>query len=416
MLPADLVIENASELLTIRGASSRPKTGKSMSSLGIIRDGAVAVSRGKISWVGASDRLRGSVRVGPRTKVIDASGRVVMPGLIDCHTHLVFAGSREREWLDRLSGRRSRGATGILSTVSATRRASDSELTKLALANLGSMLSSGTTTAEAKSGYGLSIRDELRILAILGRLGAMQPVEIVPTFLGAHAVPGEFDGSASYTRFVIDDMLPRVVRQGIAKYCDVFCERGAFTADESLDILRACKAEGLKPRIHTDEFSDIGGTDVANKVHAASADHLDAITPNGVRNIKAAGSIAVLMPGVPFFLGSDAYADARGLIDAGIPVALATDFNPGTCPCLSLQFIVSLACIKLGMSPAEALSAVTINAAHAIGMADTIGSIEAGKQADIVIMDVGDHRLVPYGIARNSVHTVIKRGGIVVQG
>ena len=419
MQNADLIIDNISELLTISGASKNPKIRGALDDLGIIKDGAVAISGGRIIFAGESDQLDSHAKIDRKTKIIDAKWNLVMPGFVDCHTHLIFAGSREREWLDKLGGidyvALLKKGEGILSTVRSTRKATDEALASTAMNHLHGMLACGTTTIEAKSGYGLTLRDEIRILNILKALGRMQPIDIVSTFLGAHAIPPEFPDSLSYAKFVIQKMIPEIARLGLAEYCDVFCEKGAFSAKEAKIILEAGSAYGMKPRMHTDEFNDIGGTKVAKDVGAVSVDHLDSVSQQGLEDIKISGSMAVLLPGVPFFLGNDAYADAKRVVSYGVPIALATDFNPGTCFCYSIPFIMSLACIKMKLSPQQAINAVTINAAHAIGRAGSIGSIEAGKQADLILLGIEDYRQLPYNIAINPVTTVVKNGKIVLQ-
>lgn len=417
-LEADLIIQNCAELLTVRNGTGRPKTGKALGDIGLIKNGAVAVSRGKIIWVGESADLGRHVRAGRKTKIIDADGKIVMPGFVDPHTHLIFAGSREREWLERLAGRDYlrvlKSGGGILSTVNLTRKATRTELVRAGLKRLNRMLENGTTTVESKSGYGLTIKDEIKILDSMRALMLIQPVEIVPTFLGAHAVPPEFGNSRSYARFVADRMVPEVARRGLADYCDVFCEDGAFSASDAAIVLESAMKNGLQTKMHVNEFNDLGGTKVAAALHPKSLDHLDVISARTMSDVRRSGSVAVLLPGVAFFLGREAYPQANKFISNGVPVALGTDFNPGTCFCYSMQFIISLSCIKMGLNAEQAINCATINAAHAIGRADRLGSIEVGKQADFVIMEISTYRQIPYSVAANNVSLVVKNGAVAL--
>ncbi len=372
---------------------------------------------------------------------LDAAGGLVTPGLIDAHTHLVFAGTREAEWQMR-----SRGADylevlaaggGILSTVAATRAASDDDLLAGARRRLDEMLANGTTTAEAKSGYGLDVATELRQLDVIGRLDGEGPVQLVPTFLGAHAVPAEFrdrsagtassaigaagpGGTGRYVDHVIREQLPAVARQGIARFCDIFCETGVFSADQSRLILRAAAVHGLALRLHADELIASGGAELAVELGCVSADHLAAPSEEGVAALARAAAdghpvVATLLPATSWFLGKHHFAPGRRFIDMGIPVALATDLNPGTSPTLSLPLVMSIACLEMGLTPAEALVAVTINAAHSLGLGAEIGSIEPGKQADLVVWDVPSVDQIPYWLGGRLARVVIKRGRAVFE-
>ena len=358
---------------------------------------------------------------------LDARGGAVTPGLVDPHTHLLFAGSREDELELRQRGagymQILAAGGGILSTVAATRAASAEELEAHGRRWLDEMLTHGTTTIEAKSGYGLDLQTELRLLEVAHDLGRQGPIEIVPTYLGAHAVPPEFrsrpDGTEAYVRNIIDEQLPGVAAQGRARFCDVFCEEGAFTAEQSERILQAAEPFGLAPRLHADEIVPSGGAELAAKIGAVSADHLAAASPAGITALARAAAegrpvVATLLPATTWFLMKPNHAPAREFIDRGIPVAIGTDFNPGTSPTASLPLAMTAACLELKMTPDEVLAAVTINAANAIGLGDEVGSLEAGKAADLVIWNVPTSRQIPYWPAADLVRTVVKRGRIVL--
>lgn len=345
---------------------------------------------------------------------IDAGGRLVTPGLVDAHTHLVFGGWREHELAMKRRGVPyleilAQGG-GILSTVRMTRQASEDDLVQKAGEALGEMLSLGVTTCEAKSGYGLDRQTELRQLAVIRRLGKIQPVELAATYLGAHAVPEEYKGQREdYMRLMTEEMIPLVAREALAEFCDVFCETGVFTARESEEILRAALAHGLKVKIHTDEIDAIGGTELAGALPAVSAEHLIAATDRGIAALAEGGTVAVLLPATSFYLGKP-YARARDMIAAGVPVAVASDFNPGSCPSLNLQLAMNLACWNYHLTPEETLTAVTLNAAAAICRADRLGSLEVGKQADLVIWDAPNLNYIFYRFGQNLAKTVIKQG------
>jgi imidazolonepropionase len=363
-----------------------------------------------------------------RFTVLDARGGTVTPGLIDPHTHLLFAGTRESE-LEL----RQRGAGyleilaaggGILSTVAATRAASADDLLAHGRRWLDEMLRHGVTTIEAKSGYGLDLRTELRLLEVAHQLGQEGPVDVLATWLGAHAVPSEFrdrrDPAEAYTRHLLDDQLPGVAAQGRARFADVFCERGVFTPDQSRRILLAAEAFGMRPRLHADELAPSGGAELAVELGALSADHLAAPSPAGIDALAAAAEngrpvVAILLPATTWFLMKSSGAPARTFIERGIPVALGTDFNPGTSPTASLPLAMTVACLSLRLTPAEALSAVTINAAHALGIGDVVGSLEPDKQADLVVWRVPSVDQIPYWPAADLVRTVVKRGRPLLQ-
>jgi imidazolonepropionase len=410
---ADLVITDCAEVVT-----AEPECGEGR--LGIIRDGAVAVAGERILWVGKARELRRAVAVGGGTRLLEARGRTVCPGFVDSHTHLLFAGSREEEFAAR-----SRGATyqeiaaaggGIQSTVRATRAASPEDLFRLAWDRLGSCLRQGSTTVEVKSGYGLSPESELKCLRVIRRLAETHAADVVSTFLGAHALPPEFASRRKgYVDCVIEEMLPAIAGESLAEFCDVFCEEGYFPPAESERILRAGRSRGLQPKIHAEEFTASGGAEVAAAVRAVSADHLVSVTESGIRALKAAGVVATLLPGTATFLALGRYAPARAMLSAGLTVALATDFNPGTCMTESMPLMMTLACTQMKMSPEEALLAATMGGAAALGRADRIGSLRPGKQADVLILDCPNHVHVPYHFGVNPVRTVVKRGRVVVE-
>lgn len=417
MTDADLLLVHAGELLTLAGGpqgETGPRTGEALGTLGLIRDGAVAVADGLITAVGTTADLLGSIRA---AETVNARGRVVLPGFVDPHTHLLFGGSRAEEFEQRL-----RGATylqiaaaggGILHTVAQTRMVGERALVDVGAARLTRMLAHGSTTVEAKSGYGLATEEELKLLRALHRLSAAHHVDVIPTFLGAHALPAEFAfDSDAYVSLVIEEMLPAVAEEDLAEYCDVFCEEGAFTLDQSRAILEAGAELGLAPKIHADEFSDRGGARLAAEVGATSADHLLFASEEGLSAMAKAGVIGVLLPGTAFFLGLP-YAPARRMIDLGVAVALATDFNPGSSPTYSMQMAVALACLGMRLTPAEAIVAATLNAAWAVGMAEEVGSLEPGKVADLVILDATDHRALGMHFGVNLVDEVYKRGRFV---
>jgi imidazolonepropionase len=414
---ADILIKNASELVTARGARGGPKTKAAMADLGIIRNGALAIDGNEIVAVGETDEVLATVE--RATTVIDATDRIILPGFVDCHTHLVFGGSREDEFIQKIEGRSyleiMQGNGGILNTVEKTREAlaSPQALTNRAQAFLGKMLAFGTTTVEIKTGYGLSTESELGLLKIIAGLKKSQPVDIAPTFLGAHAFPEEYKGrKADYIQLVLGT-LNRVKSEGLAEYCDVFVEAGAFSASEARTILEEAKKQGLKLKLHAGEFNDIGGAELGAELGATSIDHLDYISERGMQLMAAKKTIGVLLPGVPFHLMTNRFAPARKLIEAGVPIALATDFNPGSCPTLSMQMIVALACRQLKMKPAEAINAATINAAYALDRGDKVGSIEVGKRADIIVLDIPRHQQLPYWFGVNLVAKVVKNGVII---
>ncbi|MEM3730668.1 MAG: imidazolonepropionase [Candidatus Bathyarchaeia archaeon] len=411
----DLLILNADELITLAGGSEKPRVGKQMREIGIIRNGALAVKDGKIVAVGKTIEVAKAFKA---ENMINAKGKTVLPGFVDPHTHLIFAGSREDEFQMRIEGASymeilNMGG-GILRTVRETRRASFDKLVELGLKNLDVMLEHGTTTVEAKSGYGLTTKDEIKILEVIGRVNQLHVVDVVPTFLGAHAVPPEFKGNMQgYVNLLIEEMIPKVVEKGLAEFCDVFCERGVFGLEQTKKILAAAKNYGLGLKVHADEMSALGGAELAADIGAVSAEHLIFASVEGIKAMAEKAVIAVLLPAAAFSLMMGRFADARLMIESGVPVALGTDFNP-SCFVENMQLVIAFACHFMRLTPAEALTAATINAAHAIGMAKYVGSLEVGKKADIVILDVPNHKFLGYHFGVNLVEKVIKNGRIVV--
>jgi imidazolonepropionase len=405
MVTVDLLITNASELLTLRGFR-KPRTRGQMKRLSIIKNGSVAVRNGLVVAVGRNLRYKAEI-------ILDASGKLVMPGFVDPHTHVVFAGSREHELHLKLAGipylEILRRGGGILSTVQKTRNASPAILLQESRRRLDTMLRYGTTTCEAKTGYGLDVNTELKILKVQQKLQKTHPMDIVSTFLGAHAVPKE-QSANEYVRTVIEEMLPEI--KGLARFCDVFCEKDVFTIAQSRKILEMGKHYGLIPKIHADEMTNTGGAALAAEVGAMSADHLLMSSEQGLRAMAKNGVVGVLLPGTPFCLMMQRYAPARKMISLGVPVALATDLNPN-CWTENMQFIIQLACLNMQMTPAEAITATTYNAACALGMQHTVGSLEAGMQADLLILDCPNHRFLPYHFGVNLVETVVKKGRVL---
>ena len=437
--PPGLLVVGAAEVVTVGGGLRAGVDQNEVARLSAADSGGpdapsapvVAAWEGRILAVGPRADLEKVLELEGyslgRFARLDARGGTVTPGLVDPHTHLLFAGSRE----DELELRQ-RGAGymeilaaggGILSTVAATRAASAEALHAHGRRWLDEMLGHGTTTIEAKSGYGLDLATELRLLAVAHELGKVGPIEIVPTFLGAHAVPPEYrsrpDGAEAYVRSIIDEQLPGVAAQGRARFCDVFCEEGAFTADQSRRILLAASGFGLLSRLHADELVPSGGAELAAEIGAVSADHLATPSEAGITALAEAAAegravVATLLPATTWFLMKDHHAPARRFIERGVPVAIGTDFNPGTSPTASMPLAMTVACLSLGLTPDEALVAATINAAYAIGLGDEIGSLEGGKAADFVIWNVPTSRQIPYWPAADLVRTVVKRGRVVL--
>ncbi len=389
-----------------------------MKDLGIIEDGAVAVADDKIVAVGKTDDVLSKVEIDKKTKVIDAKNKVVSPGFIDPHTHPIFAATREEEFELRIMGKSyqeiSQAGGGIKSSVRNLRKCSKEELIKLAIPRLDRFLSYGTTTIEAKSGYGLSLEDEIKSLEVIKELNEIHPLDLIPTFLGAHHIPDEYENKKEkYIDLLTKEVIPEVAERKLAIFCDVFCEKGVFNLKESEMILEAAKKFGLKPRIHADQLSSFGGAELAAKVKAISADHLENISDQGIEKMKKAGVIAILLPGATFGLGLKDYAPARKMIDSGLAVALATDFNPGSSMTESMPMILSLSCLMMKMTPAETITASTINSAYAVDKGDVVGSLEPDKKADLIVWDVENYKIIPYHYGVNLVYQVIKDGKIV---
>jgi imidazolonepropionase len=412
---ADLLIYNAAQLLTVASPQG-PKRGGAMGDLGIIDDGAVAIQDGRVLGTGPSDELSSQVEAAHR---LDAGGRVVMPGFVDAHTHLVWAGARAGEFEMRVAGASymqiMEAGGGIMSTVRHTRAAPVDELVAQTRPRLERMLAHGTTTVEIKTGYGLSTGDELKQLQAIRRLQAESPSTLVPTFLGAHAVPAECQGRAdAYVDLVVDEMLPAMAAlDDPPSFCDVFCEEGAFSLAQSQRVLEAARVLGFDLKIHVDEFKALGGTRLAVELGATSADHLVCTPPEEIELLASSGTIAVALPGTPFGLGHRAYTPARPLIDAGGALALATDCNPGTCWCESMPLMIALACRYMKMTPAEAISAATLNAAHAIGLGHEVGSLEPGKRADVIVLDAPSYAHLGYRFGTNLVRALVVGGRLL---
>ncbi|KAA0544618.1 imidazolonepropionase [Bacillus sp. BGMRC 2118] len=416
-----IFIRNASELVTLSGSSHSPRTGKHMGELNIIENGSVWIENGLIAMVGTDEEVLQAYEAKlHEADIIDASGKLVTPGLVDPHTHLVHSGTRENEFDMRL-----RGATymeimnnggGIHASTRATQKATHEQLFEESFERLQRFLLHGVTTVEAKSGYGLKLEYEVKQLEVAHELSEKHPIDLVHTFMGAHAVPGQYkENPDEFVDIVINEMIPEIAKRKLAEFNDVFCERGVFTPEQTRRILEAGKEYGLIPKIHADEIEPYEGAELAASIGAISADHLLRASDKGISIMAEKGVIAVLLPGTAFFLMADS-ANGRKMIDAGVPVALSTDCNPGSSPTVSLPFIMNLGCVKMGMSPAEVLTAATINAAHAINRGHEIGSLEKGKKADITIFDVPNYMVLQYQYGVNHVDTVIKAGKVVVNG
>ena len=404
-----LAVLHASQLVTLAGPR-RPRAGRELSELAIIGNGGMLIRGDTIDVVGASSEIE---KNSADAEVIDARGKVVLPGFVDAHTHLVFAGNRLDDFECRARGdtyeQIAKAGGGIWSTVEKTRAASEADLLLEARRHADWFLRCGTTTVESKSGYGLTVEDELKILRVMRRLNHETLLEIVPTFLGAHAVPRKMNAD-DYVDLVIKEMLPRVTSENLAEFCDVFCERNYFNLDQSKRILSAAKKRGLKLRIHADQLSSLGAAKLAAELNAATADHLEKTDGQGIAALKSGRVQPVLLPGSVYALGSTGYPRAREMIEADLAVVIATDFNPGSSPTASLPMILSLACTQMKMSPAEAISASTINPAYSLDRGDKIGSLEQGKLANFAIFDCEDYRDLAYWFGIPLTHGVYVRG------
>lgn len=410
-----LLLKNIKQLVTVNASGAVTKTGPNMRDLGIVDNASVLIEDGVFKWVGKSAGFKEKLKKDADT--LDASSYVALPGFVDAHTHLVFAGTRENEFAMRSEGKTyqqiAEQGGGILNTVKATRAATKKELKKLASKRLDSLMQHGTTTVEIKSGYGLDENSEIKILEAINELDKEHPMSIVSTFLGAHAIPPEFKGKPDdYVQLLCERMLPYISKKKFARFCDVFCDRGYFTVEQTRKIFEKARSLGFDLKIHADELANIGASGLAADLSAVSADHLENITADEMRKLKKAGVVAVLLPGVSFFLNHP-HANARALIDAGVPVAIASDFNPGSCMSFSMPLMMTIACTQMKMTPEEAITAATLNAAAALKLSDKVGSIEAGKRADIVLYEIPNYQYLAYHFGVNLVSKVIKKGTIL---
>jgi imidazolonepropionase len=421
-IEADLIVSGAGELLTCErtGATSGPR-----SILGKIDGGAVAAHDGRVVWIGKTADLKEEVRLIRGGNEIDAEGRVVMPGLVECHAHLAYASDRADEFQLRVAGATyeevAKAGGGIMSTVHATRLASDEELRALTRLRLDHFLGYGVTTVEAKSGYGLSVEDEIRLLEVYRDVGTAHAMGVIPTLLAGHSVPVEYAGRADeYVTLVIKKLIPVVEKRGLASFCDAFCEQAGFSVEQCRRLLEAGKEHGLLPKLHADQLSNVGGAQLAAELEAVSVDHLDHISDEGIGALAASDEdrrvpVAVLLPGATFFLGEGGYAPARKMLDAGVRVALSTDLNPGSSPTQNLWLMATMGCSQLRMSADEVIRAITIEAAAALALDNEVGSLEVGKKADILILDSHRHEEIPYRYGMNPVWRVYKDGNLVVK-
>ena len=414
---ATLLIKNIGQLITMDGPV--PRIGNQMNDLGLIKNGGVAAAGEEILAVGESDEVQGHVDLAEGCQVIDAEGMVVTPGFIDPHTHPVFSKTRENEFEMRIQGKSymeiAQSGGGIRASVRDLRETPVNILMRKTIKRLDTMLSYGTTTIEAKSGYGLSTESEIKSLEIINNLNENHPIDLIPTFLGAHEVPDEYRSNREeYIRLLIEEMIPKVADEKLAEFCDIFCEEGVYNVEESRRIMQAAKNHGLKLKFHADELAASGGSELAAELGAVSADHLVHISDSGINAMAASGTVAVLLPGTCFSLGHSQYAPARKMIDAGMAVALSTDCNPGSSFTESLPIIISLAGLNYKLTAAESISAVTVNAACAVDRGGKIGMLKTGLQADIAVWKMNDYRELPYHYGVNLIHKVIKRGKIVI--
>lgn len=414
---ADVLLYNIGQIFSPKDIG-RPLCGKEMSEGEIVTKGYIAIKDGKILAID-SGTPDGSL-VGPETQKIDIQGKLVTPGLVDSHTHLVHGGSRENEFSMKLNGVSYldilAGGGGILSTVQATKDATSQELYDKAKKSLDTMLLHGTTTVEAKSGYGLDMETELKQLEVAQNLNGHHPVSIISTFMGAHAVPPKYkEDSDHFVDILVQEMIPQVAQKNLAEFCDVFCEHGVFSVDQTRKILTTAREHGMKIKIHADEIVSLGGAELAAEMGAHSAEHLMAASQEGIRLMAKHGVIANLLPGTTFSLMKDTYADARKMMEEGLAVALSTDYNPGSCPTENIQLIMQLGCLAMKMTPIEVMNAVTINGAYSAGRGDSVGSFKIGKQADIVVFDAPNLDYIFYHFGINHVCKVFKKGQLVAE-
>ena len=417
MTSADCVVAGCRQVLTCAGPL--PKRKEALREVGVIENGWVASSKGVIVFAGTEEEFLAGVSPEPDAVTVDGRGLVALPGFVDAHTHLPFAGDRAREFGLRIQGwsyqQLAERGMGIQTTVKATRAASLDDLLALCLRRLDRMLLTGTTTVEAKSGYGLNLADELKQLEVLRDLGALHAIDIVPTFMGAHDIPPEYrDRREEYVRLLVDTLIPEVSQRGLAEFFDIFCEPGVFSLEETRTLVGAAKAAGVGVKVHADEFVTLGGAELAAELGAASAEHLIAVSETGIARLAASATAAILLPGVSFFLMMDKRAPVRRLIEAGAAVALASDYNPGSSHLSSMLFILQLGVFTLGMTVEEAVNACTANAAFAVNRQASAGSLEPGKKMDLILCDIPDYLWLAYEPGRNPVRTVLKNGQVVV--
>ena len=409
---SSLLVANCSQLVTLAGRAG-PRVGPELRDIGIVQDGAMFVREGRIVAVGKRSEIEPLAAAD--TEIFDADGRAIMPGFVDAHTHLIFAGNRADEFEMRSGGMTyqqiaERGG-GIRSTVRRTRAATEDELIAAGRKHAQWFLQGGTTTIEAKSGYGLTVEDEVKILRAIRAMSQTTPLRCIPTFLGAHEIPDEYrERPDAYVDLVVDEVLPRVAREHLAEFCDVFCESKVFSVKQAKRVLAAAKQYGLELRVHADQFTSGGAVELAASLHAKTVDHLEQTTAESIEVMKQAGVQPVLLPGSVYAIGSQKYAPARAMIEAGLPVVIATDFNPGSSPTASMPMILSLACTQMKMTPAEAVTAATINAAWSLNRGQEIGSLEPGKIADFVVHDAEDYRELAYFFGGHRAHAVFAGG------
>ncbi len=414
-MQADFIIKNCAEIATpLANGGFKPAAFK------IIKNGALAACEGEIVFVGKTAELDSQVEIREGVEIIDASGKIVTPGFVDSHTHPIFGETRENEFEMRISGKSyeeiALAGGGIRSSVRSLRNTSKEELVEKVLPRLDRFLEYGTTTIEAKSGYGLTIEDEIKSLEVINELNQRHPLDLVPTFLGAHEIPDEYRGNKDgYIDLVINEMMPEVKERNLAEFCDIFCESHVFTVEDSRKILGAAKDMGFNLKIHADQLTRNGGTALAAELEATSADHLEYTDEDDWEKMVIHKVVPVLLPGAVFFLGKEKYAQATRMHEVGLPIAIATDFNPGTCMSESMPLMLTLACLKLNLNPTEALTAATYHAALAINCGNLLGSLEVGKKADLVIWDVPNLSYIPYHFGVNLIKTVVKSGKIVCE-